>query len=50
MYMTGVTKTQLAIRTQLLQVACKNGIQTVIFHVRQTVNGILKYVLKKGDS
>jgi hypothetical protein len=48
--MTGVTETQLASRKRLSQVASKNGIQTLIFHVRQTVDGILKYFPKKGDS
>jgi hypothetical protein len=50
MYMTGVTTTQVASRMCLSQVACTNEIQTVIFHMGQTVNGILKYFLKKGDS
>jgi hypothetical protein len=37
--------------TWLAQVACKNNyVQVFYMHTRLTVNGVLKGILKKGDS
>jgi hypothetical protein len=48
--MAGVTTTRLTyVSVVAKKGASKNNIQIVYLHIRPTVNGVLKDLLKKGD-